>query len=166
MRQNGFTLLELLVTLAIGSVILTASLLSLHQVVLGTDRSNSQVVALTDVDQAAHRIKEDIIMAQSANLIDGNPIPQSYISLTWTDSTTSFTSTAKTAHSSSYALSGTLLRRTYDGTVSIVGRNITSVGFTQSGRVINLVITATGPKVQQRRETLKFSAHMRPEVTQ
>ncbi|MBI4185981.1 MAG: prepilin-type N-terminal cleavage/methylation domain-containing protein [Chloroflexi bacterium] len=166
MNQKGFTLIELLLAMAVGAMIMTGIVLAIFQVSWGTDRSNSQVVALADVAQAAHRIKKDLIMAQSTDLIDGNPVPQSSISLTWIDYTL-FTSSSATAHASSYLLSGTLLQRTYDGTVSIVGRNITSLGFTQNGRVINVAITATGPKIQQRQETLQFSVHMRPEeVTQ
>ena len=59
---------------------------------------------------------------------------------------------------------GTELLRTYDGTVSIVGRNITSVTFTkdaQDDRVINVVITATGTGFLQRSKTLEFSVYMR-----
>ncbi len=162
MRQKGFTLLELLVALAVGSVILTGVVLSLQQILLGTDRSNSQVVALTDIDRAVLEIKKDLMMTQSTNLTDGSPIPQSSVMLSWIDYT-SFGSSNQTSHSSRYTLSGKELRRNYDGTVSIVGRNITSLGFTQNGKAITVAITATGPGIRQRSETLEFSAHIRAE---
>jgi prepilin-type N-terminal cleavage/methylation domain-containing protein len=165
MNQNGYTLLELLVALGIGAVILTASLQSVQQVVVGADRGVSQVVAMTDVTQAAHRIRTDLVMAQSTSLTDGDPDPQSSLTLSWIDQTR-FGSSDPTPHTASYALSGTTLQRTYDGVVGIVGRNITSIGFTQDGRVITFVITSTGPGMQQRTKTLTFSGHMRPEVTQ
>ncbi|GAI97369.1 unnamed protein product, partial [marine sediment metagenome] len=75
MRQKGFTLIELLVALAIGGVITWGIVVSIHQVAWGTGRTNSQVVALTDVHQAALAIKKDLQMAQSADLpLDGTTV--------------------------------------------------------------------------------------------
>lgn len=159
MRQKGFTLIELLVALAVGSLVIVGALGAIHQVVWGTGRTNSQVVTLTDVHQAALPLKKDIQMAQSADFPDGT-----IVELSWTDFT-SFVEEENKNHSSSYELSdGGELRRTYDGTTSIVGRNITSLYFTpdpQNDRVINVVITATGGDMLPRSETLKFSVYMR-----
>jgi len=63
-------------------------------------------------------------------------------------------------------LSDGVLQRTYDyekpsETTSIVGRNITFVNFTQDGRVINVVITATEGDFTPRSETLEFSVYLR-----
>jgi len=160
MRQRGFTLIELLVTLGIITVILPATVLSIYQVTLGTIRARSQIIALNDVNFAVARIKEDIEMAQTTNLTDGNPVPQSSVTLSWIDNT-GFASGNVTPHSSMYALSGTELRRTYDGTVNIIARHITSIGFTQNGRVVTCNVTATDTSVQQRSKTLSFSTRMR-----
>lgn len=163
MRQKGFTLIELLVVMAVGGVIMAGALGAIYQVIWGTARSNSQVVALTDVNQAALAIKKDLQMTQSSNLTDG--VPQSSAGLAWVDYTSFADADNQTAHNSSYtfsyALSGTQLRRTYDGTESIVGRNITFLEFTKNGRVINVVITATGSGPLPRSETLEFSVYMR-----
>ncbi|MFC2048542.1 type II secretion system protein J [Chloroflexota bacterium] len=163
MRQKGFTLVEILVVTAVGSVILMGVLLSISQVLVGTDRSKSQVIALTDIAHAARSIKKDLIMTQTTDLTDGNPIPQSSATLAWVDYTSFGSENTTSSHSSSYSLSGTQLQRTYDGVESIVGRNITSVGFTQNGKVIDVVITATGPGAARREETLKFSVYIRAE---
>ena len=162
MRQKGFTLIELLFTMALSSIILTGTVVGIHQVMWGTDRSNSQVVALTDLSQAAVTIKKDLMVTQFTDLTDGNPVPQSSVNLSWVDYT-AFESDNQSRHSSSYILSGTELQRTHDGTVSIVARNITSIGFTKDGRVVSVVITATGPGASQRSETLEFSAYFRAE---
>ena len=162
MRQKGFTLVELLFTMALSSVILAGTVVSIHQVVLGTGRSSSQAVALTDVSQAAVAIKKDLMVTQSTNLTDGDPVPKSSVMLRWTDYT-GFESENETNHFSSYFLSGTELQRTYDGTLSIVGRNITSISFTQEGRSIDVEITATGPGAAQKNETLRFSTFIRAE---
>ncbi len=160
MRQKGFTLVELLVALAITSVLLPGAVLSIHQILLGTIRSRSQVTALTDINQATLAVKKDLMMTQSTNL---SSIPQSSATLSWVDYT-GFDSGNYTSHSSSYSWSGTNLLRTCDGVTSIVGRHITSVGFTQNGRVISVIITATGSGAQPRSETLKFSAYIRSEL--
>ena len=159
MRQKGFTLVEVLVVLAVSGVLLTGLITSIFQVTVFTGRSNSQVVALADVNYAALRIKRDLMMTQNTNLTDN--VSQDSVWLGWTDYT-SF-ETGNQTHSSSYALSGTELQRNYDGTVSIAGRNITSIGFTKNGRVINVVITATGAGVPERSKTLKFSVLIRTE---
>jgi len=160
MGQKGFTLLELLVTIAVGSVILVGALATIHQVVWGTSRTNSQVVALTDTHYAALQLKKDLEMTQTTDLTDG--IPQTSATLNWTDYT-SFEEEENKNHSSSYALVSGELRRTYDGTMSIVGRDITSLSLTKSGRVINVAITATEGDITPRSETLEFSVYLRGE---
>ena len=164
MRQKGFTLIELLVALAVGGLVIVGALGAIHQVVWGTSRTNSQVVALTDVHQAALQLKKDLLMAQATDLADG--VPQDSATLSWTDYT-SFEEEENKDHSSAYnLLSDGVLQRTYDGTMSIVGRNITSLDFTRDGRVINVVITATEGDVTPRSETLEFSVYLRGEGIQ
>jgi len=161
MKQKGFTLIELLVALAVGGLVIMSAVAVIYQVMWGTSRTNSQVVTLTDVHQAALRLKKDLVMAQTTDLTDG--YPQDSATLSWTDYT-SFDSEENKDHSSAYnLLSDGVLQRTYDGTTSIVGRSITFLEFTQNGRVINVVITATEGDVTPRSETLKFSVYLRGE---
>ncbi len=161
MRQKGFTLIEMLVILAVGSVITTGALLTFYQVVWGTGRSNSQVIAATDVNQAALRLKKDLMMAHNTNLTE-NVTQSGSVLINWAD----LTGANITYHSISYTLSGTVLQRDYDDgvAVSIVGRHITYLAFTQNGRVINVAITATGTTVPQRSETLTFGVYRRSEL--
>ena len=161
MKQKGFTLIELLVALAVGGLVIMSAVAVIYQVMWGTSRTNSQVVTLTDVHQAALRLKKDIVMTQTTDLTDG--VPRDSATLSWTDYT-SFEEEENKDHISAYnLLSDGVLQRTYDGTTSIVGRNITYVNFTltQDGRVINVVITATKGDFTPRSETLKFSVYLR-----
>ena len=153
--------------MAVGGIVMAGIVLAIFQVSWGSARSNDQVVAATDINYAALRLKKDLQMAQSTSLTDGDPIPQSSVTLDWTDYT-GWAMEETRDHSSTYSLSGTELLRTYDGTVSVVGRHITSIGFTQNDTVINVAITATGPGNTQQSETLNFSVnvHMRPEGVQ
>ena len=172
MRQKGFTLIEIMVTLAVGGVLLIGAVTSIFQVNTFTSRSNDQIVALTDVDHAALLLRQDLQMAQGTSLTDGVPISltdENTAELNWTDFTT--TPTFETAgeekdHSSAYTLSGTELVRTYDSEERIIGRHITSIEFRQNGNIISVVITATGPGAQRRNETLEFSVHLRSEGMQ
>ena len=161
MNQKGFTLIEIVLALAVGGMVMTAALLSIYQVVWGSARTNDQVAALTDVNFATLWLKKDLQMAQQTNLDEGAP-PQSSVHLTWIDST-GWTTANESDHSSNYTLSGTDLIRTYDGTTRVVGRYISDIGFTRSGRVVSVSITATGPGVTKRDEPLAFSVltHMR-----
>ena len=179
MRQKGFTLIELLVALAVGGVILAGALGAIYQVMWGTSRTNSQVVVLTDVHQAALRLKKDLIMAQ----LDKGDFPSdgttvitltsgvSTATLGWTDFT-NFDPEENKDHSSGYELLDGELRRIYDyekpsEITSIIGRNITSLEFTQDpdnvgdDRVIKVVITATKDGSSPRSETLEFSVYLR-----
>ncbi len=169
MRQKGFTLIELILAMAVGGILLAGAVISIFQVSWGTIRSNDQVTALADVNNAALWLKKDLQMVQSTSLTDG--VPASSVTLNWTDFT-SFELEENKDHTSSYELSGSgELRRIYDyekpgETTSVVGRHITSIRFTRESGVINVVITATGPGTSQRTETLEFSVFKRTEVTQ
>ena len=167
MKQKGFTLIEILVVMAVSGMIMTVALLTIYQIVWGTERSNDQVIALTDAHYAAMWLKWDIQMAQDTNLTDGDPVPKSSVSLGWIDNT-GFAAANESAHSSNYTLSGTELLRNYDGTTKIVGRHISSIGFVQNGSVVTCNLTATGPGIMERIENLEFSiiTHMRPEEFQ
>ena len=167
MKQKGFTLIEILVVMAVGGMIMTVAMLTIYQIVWGTERSNDQVIALTDANYAAMWLKWDLQMVQDTDLTDGDPVPKSSVSLNWIDNT-SFVAANESAHSSNYTLSGTELLRNYDGTTKIVGRHITSIGFIQNGSVVTCNLTATGPGIMERVENLEFSiiTHMRPEGVQ
>ena len=161
MNQKGFTLIEIMAVMAVGGMIMTVALLSIYQVVWGSARTNDQVSALTDVNYASLWIKKDLQMAQYTDLTEG--VPQSSVVLSWIDNTGWAGDNA--THSANYILSGTELLRTYDGTPRVVGRYISSIGFTQEGRVITCSITATGPGILEREEMLGLSivTHMRTE---
>ena len=163
MSQKGFTLIEILVAMAIGGMVITGVVLSIFQVSWGNIRTNDQVVALTDINWATLWLKKDLQLAQGTTLTDGDPVPESSVTLDWTDFTDWATEETRD-HSSTYSLSGTDLVRTYDGTPRVIGRYITSLEFTRTDKAITVVITATAPGTSQRTETLKFTVQARTEI--
>ena len=160
MSQKGFTLIEILVVTAIGGMLMAGLVTAIIQVYLGNIRNSDQVVILTELDHAVLWIKKDLEMVQSTDLTEEDQIP---VTLWWTDYT-GWTTEEMRDHYVTYALSGTELLRTYDGTEYVIGRHITDIGFTQNGGAINVTITATSERASQQTETLKFSVLVRPEV--
>ena len=165
MRQRGFTLIEVLVTLAIGSVLLVGAFASVNQIVVSTSRSNSQVVVLDEVHRVALQIKKDIQAHSSANLTD---LQSGNVTFHWADQT-GFAPEDDRLHNSTYSLSDTELVRTFDNKTSILGRHIESLIFTENAeneRYIDVVITATSSTFPPRSETLRFSVCKRREEVQ
>ena len=167
MRQRGFTLIEVLVVLGVGSVLLLSALLTIQQILVNTGRSNSQVVVLDEVHRAALQIKKDLQSHQSANLTDLQSAPTT---LSWIDQT-GFAPEDDRTHSSTYTLSdtGELARTTTsDNITAILGRHITSLSFTENGEngSIDVVITATSSTFPPRSETLSFRVYKRAEEGQ
>ncbi len=161
-KSQGFTLIELALALAIGAVVLSGAVLTIFQVLVTTDKANQKVVALTDIDRAVLSIKNDLMMAQVTNL---NNVAKNSASMNWTDYT-SFGSTNQTNHNVSYNLSGKQLHRTYDGVNETVGRNVTAISFTQSGKLVTVTISTSNSTSLRQVETLTFSSHIRAEELQ
>ena len=162
MNQKGFSVLELLVVIAVGGILLSGVVLGIFQVSQGTIHNRGQLVSMTDVNNAAYWIKRELQMAQYSNLTDGDPLPQSSLSIYWIDMTL-FPTGDQATHSSQYYLSGTDLLRTRDGETSIVSRHITNIGFTRNGTVVKCFITASVSGITQQTETLEFIVRTRSE---
>ncbi len=170
MRQKGFTLLEIMVVMAISGILMVGIVVSIFQVVSATGRSNSHGVALTDVSQAALYLKKDFQMAQRTDMgFVEDPVvvvlSSENVTLGWTDFTTPESEEEQMNHYVTYSLSDNgVLERAYDGILPtmIIGRHITYLRFTQLDEsVVNIVITATGTQPQQYSKTIEFSVYMR-----
>ena len=158
MKQSGFTLIEVLVVVAISGVILTGAFATLQQIMQGTFSNNNKTVVLSDINNAAGYIRRDIQMAQDTNLpVDGTP--QNSVTFDWYDFTLFITDNI--SHSVAYTLTDTNLLRNYDDTPSIIGRHITNISFSQDGEFINVSITANVYGWQEKGKTISFSIYMR-----
>ena len=162
MKQKGFTLIELLVALPIGAAILAVVVASIFQIAQGRVGIAQKSVAMGDIDNAAHWLARDLVLAQDTSLTPGLP-PTNSMTLNWSDLTHWALDEGSIAHSVSYVLSGTQLLRTYDGEVTIVGRYITNVGFSIDNRVFTLTLTSC-PGLPGSTVTRSFSSEMRTDL--
>jgi len=157
MTQKGFTLVEMLVALAVGSIILSSLLLSVFNIQVTNQRDNLRGIAVTEIHRAALQIKKDLQSHTTANVSDLQVAPTT---LEWIDET-GYTSANESHQSSSYSLSGKILSRNFQGVTTILGRNIESVIFSDNGTHINVAITANKSKRPEYSETLFFSVSRR-----
>jgi len=168
MKQKGFTLIELLVVIAITGVIVTVVGASIVLIMRGGPQMTEKSAAIADIDNVAHWLVRDLILAQK--VIDprnGEPLLEGIttenIIMNWSDLTAWAGDEGSVEHSASYTLSGTQLLRDYDGEETIVGRHITNAGFSIEGKMFTVTLTScpgwTGCTV-----TRSFSIQMRSDL--
>ncbi|MFC1985269.1 type II secretion system protein J [Chloroflexota bacterium] len=163
MRQRGFTLVEILLALAVTGVILSGAVLSIYQIMVTTTRSNSQVVVLDELNRATLQLKRDLQSQNSAN-ITGN---SDNLTLFWSNNTYFESENQTTFHLVNYTLADTgVLARDSNNTSSVVARHIESISYTDYGTYIKVVITATRPTFPYKSETFSFSVYKRSQETE
>jgi prepilin-type N-terminal cleavage/methylation domain-containing protein len=144
MNQKGFTLIEMLVALAVGTVILLGVVGAIFMVMRGTPDLREKVAALADIERAAHWLTRDVTMGQETNLVNNDP-PVSQMTVTWNDYTKAAELEESVSHSVSYTWSSETgeLERNYDGSITIVGSYLTNVGFSINDSSVTVVLTSS-----------------------
>ncbi|MCZ6789996.1 MAG: prepilin-type N-terminal cleavage/methylation domain-containing protein [Chloroflexi bacterium] len=132
--QRGLTLVELLLAAAISALIATTLGAAIHQFIMASERGNDNLRALHDVQNAGFWLTLDGERAEGTNLVDSAPPAQS-MTLSWTS--------GGQAHTSTYSISGTALKRDHNGTITTVARHVASAQFSFAGRVITAAMTST-----------------------
>ncbi|MBI4310806.1 MAG: prepilin-type N-terminal cleavage/methylation domain-containing protein [Chloroflexi bacterium] len=125
---GGFTLVEMLVVVGILAVMLPMSAQSMYQALSVRREWQDTVLAVREARSAESWFAGDALNAQTTTLVDGAPAVAS-MTIGWTDNN-------GTPHSVSYQVAGGEMVRTHDGTEMVVARDVASVGFALSGRVL------------------------------
>lgn len=162
MNQKGSTLLELLLVIAITGVIVPVVSASFVQIMRGRADIAERSVAMTDIDNAAHWLTRDLVLAQTTNLVEGASAT-SNMTINWSDRTAWAGDEGTVNHSASYALSGTQLLRNYNGEETIVGRYLTNAGFSVDGKMFTITLTSR-PVLPGYTVTKSFVIEMRSDL--
>ncbi len=148
--QKGTTLLELMVGLAIVGMIGIGVVGLLNHELKSTAATRASVTIAHEIKNAARWISQDVIMAESTNLIEVAQ-PEDHLALAWIERYDFL----NIPHSSEYYLYGTDLNRDYDGTVTTVARHISEINFSQDGNLLTVSISCTPPWFGQNQTVAK-----------
>lgn len=154
--QKGFTLVEMLVVMAVGGMLLSGIVTAIFQTVNITAGSSTQITALENIRNSAYWLSKDVRMAASANLTDG-------LVLEWTSWYDENGELNPTYHQCEYTPSGTNLERTYDdGDPRTVGRYISDIGFSLQDQIILVTITASPEGKSETAEQKTYHMYLQP----
>ena len=117
--QKGFTLIEMIITIAIAGIIGGAATLAVHQVITIPTISNNHHNAINQVRNAVHWISRDAVMA---NTVNDSPPGGEFLELTWD-------SWDGSSHNCTYSLLNSSnglknLWRNYDGQQTMIAQYI------------------------------------------
>ena len=143
MKQKGFTLLEVIITLGVGTVILLGVVGSLFIIMRGIPEIRKETVALSGIERAAHWLNRDVGMGRDSNLVDAAP-PVAQMTITWYDYTKAADLEEDQSHYVSYTWSpGTgELQRNYDGLITTVGVRLANVGFSLNDKSVTVTLAS------------------------
>lgn len=169
--QKGFTLLEILVAMAVSGLLLTGVVGAIFQTLRITAESRLQITALEDIKNVAYWVGKDMVSANATNLVSGGPAV-SNLTLQWTNYPYAASGNfAPVNHSVSYTqpsaeiINGVeykIIRRYYDSDpATIVGRHISAIQFSRAGNIITAVITSS-PEGSKTAEQRTYQFYLQP----
>jgi prepilin-type N-terminal cleavage/methylation domain-containing protein len=101
-KQHGFTLIEIIIAVAISGIIISGITASVIQVFDGNTRSSSHMETIQDTENAGFWLNQDILTTQSVSIGETNGFPLKLSRIDWNG----------VIHQVTYSLSGTKLLRT------------------------------------------------------
>ena len=124
-REEGFTLIEFMIVIAITGFIVSVLGVAIHQIVTVPEYGNDKITAMHELQNAAHWVNIDGQMAKSAS--GGNQLI-----LTLPDDSTI-----------DYTLEGNELHRIAGTSNRTIAQNITTANFSIQSRLITMNITSS-----------------------
>ena len=171
--HRGFTLLELVVGLAVAGLVMPLIASTIFQLTRGTEQISARTVSTADVANLAPWLHRDLAVAHTivdpatqAPLIDCTTGTQPSIRVSWTDQTG--WGAADPEHYAEYSIEPgtTVLTREYDGVVGVVARHVTGLAFCQdTSGIVQLDVTSTVQGTTATTKSLSFFVVPRAEVT-
>ena len=146
--QKGFTLPELLMTVAITGLIVGLLGTAIYQIITATESGNDRIIAIHELQNAGHWLSLDGQMAKTAVIVGDE------LELTLPDDSSITYIT--------YAVVDTELHRTADEFQMILAQNISSISFSVENRVITMTITSSPEGSANIREQGTYKVCLRP----
>ncbi len=146
--QRGFTLVELLISTAITGILVGVLGTAIFQTVNVAEYGSDRLIAMHELQNAAHWVSLDVQMADSAT--GGNELV-----LTISDNS-----------SINYAVTGTVLQRTAGGPPMTLAQNITSANFSVENQIITMTITSSPEGRWNVSEQATYQVYLRPTENQ
>ena len=158
-NQKGFTLIEILASLAISGVLILGLVASVFQTIRVSESASPQITGLEDIRYTARSIINDIRTAESTDLVDDPEAdPVNTLHLEWTD----WTDTQPYRHTCDYSLVGTRVYRERYGWIDkdldwvkdteeteipideleFYGTSISNIEFSLAGDIVTITITS------------------------
>ena len=165
MKQKGFTFIELIVALGVGTVILSGVVGSFFLSVHGVTKIRNEIVALSDIERAAHWLTRDVPLGGSTNLVDAAP-PVTQMTLTWFDYTKEAELAENQSHYVSYTWSSDTgeLQRSYDGVITVAGVRLANVGFSLDGEIVTVTLSTYIDEESESTVTRTYKIFMRGRI--
>jgi prepilin-type N-terminal cleavage/methylation domain-containing protein len=164
-RQGGFTLVELLVAVAITGLITAALSTSIFQIMTINVSSSSRMTAIKQVEAAVAIMREDIMVAQQV-IPDTTGETGFPLTLTWVDWETDVTNTVTYSLNADHDLVRSHDLDPGETTDRVIARNIQSIIVENpdeyAGGKITLLITANLEGFRSASETRAFDIYPRP----
>ncbi len=142
--QEGVTLVELLVAVAVTGIIVVFLGTAIYQIITITEYGNDRLTAMHELQNAAHWFNLDGQRASTAN-VNGDLLL-----------------TISANNSITYSLAGTELHRTAGGNQMTLARNISSADFAVQNRVITMSLTSSPEGRDNVSENGTYKVYLRP----
>jgi prepilin-type N-terminal cleavage/methylation domain-containing protein len=142
--QKGFTLPELLITVAITGLIVTFLGTAIYQMITVTEYGSDRMIAMHELQNVAHWVSRDGQMARTAS--GGNELV-----LTLPDDS-----------SITYTVVDTELRRTAGDLQMTLARNISDISFSIESRIITVTVTSSPEGRPNINEQRTYKVCLRP----